>query len=55
VPAPPGHIRTTLSLPPPDRERLDQLALLDRRTLSEQVAWLVEQEAARRQLQEPIG
>jgi hypothetical protein len=49
MPAPSDHVRTTLSLPEPDRERLDQLAAVDRRTLSEQVAWLVEQETTRRE------
>ena len=46
MPTPPGHVRTTLSLSPSDRELLDRLAALDRRTLSQEVAHLVQEAAA---------
>jgi hypothetical protein len=45
----PDAIRVALTLSPSDRDLLRGLSTEDRRTLSEQVAWLAEKEKQRRE------
>ena len=42
------NVRVALTLSPQDRDLLRALSQADRRSISEQVAWLAEQETARR-------